>query len=754
MNPSATISKLKSAARLAAAILLALGMTVREAAALSLTAPGSGLSVLLEPTNGLYGIASSNLAWTFAGNVPAPLAKVAASRGSDGVGAYQQVSFEWQADGIPITGKIRLYDEKALALFFQTCKTAAGTPPAAFPDFTKMPADLHVFSYGLQTFAPPQFAASQACTPWLLFDDRVNAFIISPASHFMVASMLGDGRQQVASGFNSRLRNLPAGFTQETLVAFGQGINQTWDLWGQSLLKLEQARRPSDDADAVLKYLGYWTDNGADYYYNYDLDKGYAGTLQSLVKRYRQEQIPIRYLQLDSWWYSKTITNADGKPGSARKSDKLPEGEWNRYGGTLEYKAHPFLFPHGLEAFQQSIGLPLVTHARWVDPASPYHQRYKFSGVAAVDPQWWNDIAAYLKSSGVATYEQDWLDRIYRYSPAFSSNLDTAETFLDNMARACREQGITLQYCMPYPCHFLQGSRYANLTTIRTSDDRFNSDHWNNFLYTSRLAASLGIWPWADVFKSSETANVLLATLSAGPVGIGDAMGTETMTNLLQAVRADGVIVKPDAPIVPLDRSYLADARHVPAPLIAGTFTRQGKIKTGYVFACNRSKTNSIEMRFASDELGLTGPVYVYDYFAGAGRRLETNESFSAPLSQGASAFYVVAPVGESGIAFLGDNEKFVGTGRQRIASLHDKPGRLTVNVVFAEKETAVTLHGFAAAMPKVRVKSGRAGSVRYDAATGHFNAEIKPDPKAATNRSTGDPVRQVTVVFKMPKPY
>jgi len=752
MNPPSRIFELKSAARLAAAILLALGLTVREAAALSLTAPGSGLSVRLEPTNGLYEIASRNLAWTFGGNIPASLAKVAVSCGSDGVGTYQQVSFEWQADEIPMTGRIRLYDEQALALFSQTCKTAAGTPPAAFPDFTKMPADLHVFSYGLQTFAPPQFAGSDTCTPWLLFDDRANALIISPASHFMVASMLGDGRQQVASGFNPRFRNLPAGFTQETLVAFGKGINQTWDLWGRSLLEWEQAKRSANDADAVLKYLGYWTDNGAYYYYNYDLDKGYAGTLQSLVKRYRREQIPIHYLQLDSWWYSKTTTNTDGKPGNAKKSNTLPEGEWNRYGGTLEYKAHPFLFPQGLEAFQQSIGLPLVTHARWVDPASPYHQHYKISGVAVVDPQWWNDIAAYLKSSGVVTYEQDWLDRIYRYSPAFSSNLDTAETFLDNMARACREQGITLQYCMPYPCHFLQGSRYANLTTIRTSDDRFNSNHWNNFLYTSRLAASLGIWPWADVFKSSETANVLLATLSAGPVGIGDAMGTETMTNLLQAVRADGVIVKPDAPIVPLDRSYIADAQHVPAPLIASTCTRQGKIKTCYVFAYNRSKTNTGEVRFASDELGLTNPVYVYDYFAGAGRRLETNESFSASLSQSSSAFYAVAPVGESGIAFLGDSGKFVGTGRQRIALLHDEPGKLTVNVVFAEKETAVTLHGFAAAAPKVQVESGRAGTVRYDTGTGHFRVEIKPSPKTPADRYTGDPVRHVTVVFEMPK--
>jgi hypothetical protein len=212
------------------------------------------------------------------------------------------------------------------------------------------------------------------------------------------------------------------------------------------------------------------------------------------------------------------------------------------------------------------------------------------------------------------------------------------------------------------------------------------------------------------------------------------------------------VIVKPDAPIVPLDRCYIADAQQVPAPLIASTYTRQDKIKTGYVFAYNRSKTNSGEVRFASDELGLTNPVYVYDYFAGAGRRLETNESFSAPLSQGASAFYVVALVGDSGIAFLGDSGKFVGTGRQRIALLYDEPGKLTVNVVFAEKEAAVTLHGFAAATPKVQVEFGQSGTVRYDAKTGHFSVEIKPSLKTPADSFTGDPVRQVTVVFEMPK--
>ena len=51
------------------------------------------------------------------------------------------------------------------------------------------------------------------------------------------------------------------------------------------------------------------------------------------------------------------------------------------------------------------------------------------------------------------------------------------------------------------------------------------------------------------------------------------------------------MIVKPDAPIVPLDRSYIADAEKKPAPLTASTYTDHGGIKTEYVFAFNRPKT-------------------------------------------------------------------------------------------------------------------------------------------------------------------
>lgn len=707
----------------------------------------AGLSARVDE-NGNYWIGLKNPAWSFSGSVGEAVQNAAVGRGRDSIGDYRQINFKWQEGKLPMTGEIRLYDEKPLALFSDKCGIATEMPPSPFPAFTNLLENLHTFSYRQDTFAPPQFAANDCSTPWLLFDDQDHALVISPASHFMVASMIGDGRQQMASGFNPKLRNLPAGFAQQTLMAFGDGINATWDLWGKTLTGLEGTKRPGNEADTVLKYFGYWTDNGATYYYNYETNKGYAGTLQSLVEHYRQEHIPIHYLQLDSWWYYKTLAGPDGKIGKT-KNAKLPEGEWNRYGGLLEYKAHPFLFPDGLAAFQKSIGLPLVTHNRWIDPASPYHQKYKISGVAAVDPKWWADITAYLKSCGVTTYEQDWCDRIYKYSPAFSSNVDTAETFLNDMAVACRKKGITMQYCMPYPCFFLQGASYGNLTTIRTSDDRFNPDHWHDFLYDSRFASALGIWPWADVFNSTETNNLILATLSAGPVGVGDAIGAEDKANIFKAVRADGVIVKPDAPIVPLDQSYIAEAQNGEAPLIAGTFTDHGGIKTEYLFAFNQPGADIGQVQFTPAELGFTGPVYVFNYFPGNGRYLTPEKTFSTALNKGEPAFYIVAPVGRSGIAFLGDQGKFVSTGKQRIASIQDEPGSLTVKVIFAASETSVTLHGYAAVAPKVTVTSGQAGPVEYDADSHHFRVEINPDLTASASNVGGNPVKMVTVQFQ-----
>lgn len=710
----------------------------------------SGLTLRLDAADGHYALRAAAPGWTFAGMIGRPVTDVKVARGRDRLGAFQEMTFAWTEDGAPLAGGIRVYDAQPLALFTLTCATAREKPPAAMlPDFTAFPAGLHHFSYKEAVFAPPSFRLEPNGTPWLLFDDRANAVILSPASDFLLARMTGDGAREIASGLNAGVRGLPAGFTHTTLLAFGRGLNATWDLWGRALTELDGVTRPGNDADIGLRYLGYWTDNGATYYYRYDPALGYAGTLEKLTARYRRLGIPIRYLQLDSWWYEKTLDGPDGRHGKT-KNPKLPAGEWNRYGGLLKYAADPALFPDGLAAFHRKIGLPFITHNRWIDRASPYHERYQISGVAAVDPRWWDDIIGYAADSGVVAYEQDWLNKIYQYSPALGATPGAGDAFTGGMARACAARGLDLQYCMALPRFFLQGARYANLTTIRVSNDRFQRSRWDDFLYTSRLASALGIWPWSDVFMSGETDNLRIATLSGGMVGIGDEMGKEDRANIRRAVRADGMIVKPDAPLVPADAMYLATARgEKDAPMIAWTRTDHGALRTVYVFAYNR-RPGAAQAGFTPADFGLAGEVYVYDAKTGAGRLAPANarDEFALP-DRDATAYFVLAPLGRAGIAFIGDEGKFVTAGRQRIAALADASDGLTATVLFAAGEKSVRLIGYARGAPRAEAKTGAAGAVAYDAASGRFSVDVSPAAAVEREIPGGDPIRRAVIVLK-----
>jgi hypothetical protein len=59
----------------------------------------------------------------------------------------------------------------------------------------------------------------------------------------------------------------------------------------------------------------------------------------------------------------------------------------------------------------------------------------------------------------------------------------------------------------------------------------------------------------------------LLSTLSASIVGVGDALGEIDRANLNRVIRADGVIVKPDDAIAPLDASYIEQANDRRLPI-------------------------------------------------------------------------------------------------------------------------------------------------------------------------------------------
>jgi hypothetical protein len=783
-------------------------------------------------TSGAWQVTASALGWTFSGSVGAA-ADIATASGSDALGAYTETTFTFKSGAR--RGGIRVYDAASAVIFTDTYVTAAANADP-FPTFTGYPKLPHQLSHA-DCFGRFQFNtfAGASDSPWIFFDDAGAAFIVSAADHFQEAQTTQDASGAIAAGVLGSVGTLPAGYTRRTILTTKDGIGAAHRSWGTALTRLAGKPLPANDAGVVLNTLGYWTDNGADYYYAYDQSKGYTGTLLAVRDEWAAHKLPMGYMQLDSWWYPKG-----------------PNADWtDNPDGTYLYQADRTLFPNGLAAFRSQLGMPLVTHGRWINASSPYHGEYTFSNNIITDPAYWQSVMDYLRDGGVVVYEQDWLCN--NAKPA--ENLTDADEFFDAMAHHAASDGLDLQYCMALPRDYLQSTRYANLTTIRVSDDRFDRPKWDMFLYDSQLASALGIWPWVDVFMSGETTNLLLANLSAGPVGVGDALGKVNAANLFQVARPDGVIVKPDVPIVPTDATYVGEgAGRMPAmvastsvahvgltyryvfsyarqfvppqqlyqaedaklsgPVVAsdnsgytgrgfadyqnasgdyvewtvqapaaGTYTLQFRYSNGGfgdrplaitvnggaaqtlsfpstgwwtswsvvgVTATLAQGANTVRatatgasggdidwlgvtqgavatglsqpVSFALSEVGVTGRAYVYDYFAGTGALVGAGGGVNTTVGSG--TYWVVAPVGDSGIAFLGDAGKFVAHGDKRIEH-HSDDGSVHVTVAFAAGEGPVTLHGYAPRKPTATASNGKAGAVAYDTSTKLFSLPV-----------------------------
>jgi hypothetical protein len=658
----------------------------------------SGIDVSVEPS-GHYSIATHAPEMTLGGDLGTSPTSIRGTDGQDRLGAFHAVEF----DSGGRTSRIVAYPDIG-AVLFATTYTPGNLGAGAFPVLNQLPALPYRLSYHDAPFSPYQLNTLDQAgdSPWLFFDASANGFLISPASDFLVSRMAVNPDGSLSSGLSADLGGLSGSLEHQTLLVVGSGLNQLFDTWGNALTTLHARPRPPNDADLLLRTFGYWTDNGASYYYHFEPGLGYAGTLLAVRHELEQRGIQLGYLQLDSWWYPKG-----------------PNARWDdTSGGIFRYRAAPDLFPDGLASFHQQVGVPLATHARWIDPASPYRAEWASSGNVMTDPRYWADLMGYLHSSGVVTYEQDWLGA--QAQPVY--DLSAPQQFMGNMAADAQQAGLTLQYCMPLPRHVLQSVEYPNVTSMRVSDDRFDRNRWDAFLYTSRLGSALGVWPWSDVFMSTERDNLLLSVLSGGVVGVGDALGTENVDNLRHVMRADAVLIKPDAALVPTDASILAEAAAGDTtPMVAWTYSQHADLRGLYVFAYARNGASQT-ISFTASDLGAGGPAYVYDYFNATGALLPASQPFSASVSDG--SYFVVAPQGPSGIALIGDVGSYATLGRKRISALQDD-GSLQATVEFAAGEQSVTLIGYAASPPSVTAIDGAADTPTYDAASGRFSVVI-----------------------------
>ena len=655
--------------------------------------------------DGAYELDFFGVDWHLAGRLPEAPESVQSTPGKDAIGSYAAVSASYW--GGARTAEIRIYRALSIAIF-RDVWNSAGPNEHPFPTFDNLPAGLLKFSYQRKTFGTYEFGALGPEGPWSLFDKLGNVMMLSPADHFLVSQMNESPGGAAESRIARTIQTLPAGFSHSTLLVFDRGMNQAFSDWGSALLALGVKQRSANDANVVLAKLGYWTDNGARYYYKFDPQLGYTGTLLAIRDQFKKLGVPLGYMQLDSWWYPKGVNARWNSLSGA-----LPDGEYT-------YRADKELFAEGLAAFQQSLGLPMVTHARWISTASPYHMQYKMSGNVVLDPVFWKSTSQYLADAGVVTYEQDWLD----HNAATELNLTDPQSFLGNMSEAMLSKGITIQYCMPLPSHYMASTQYSNVQTIRTSLDRFDREKWDSFLYDSRLATAVGLWPWTDVFFSNELPNLILSTLSAGPVGVGDALGETNAHNLAAAVRTDGLIVKADSSLLPINSMYASDALNESAPMVAMSENAFGNQRARYVFAYLRGGSEqSVAVPLSS--LEMSGPVFAYDWVTHSGELLPNGGSLRMKFADGWD-YQILSPVNRQGLALLGDTEKIVPLGKERIAAVADR-GTLTVTIKFARGEDMLTISGYASDRPKFKALQGKLNDTSYDPQTKIFRAQTAP---------------------------
>ena len=657
--------------------------------------------------DGTYELAFPSVGWRLEGRLPEGPTAIQTARGKDAVGSYKSVSATYLRGAR--TAEIRAYQALPVALFRDTWNTA-GQNEHPFPTFENLPTGLMKFSYQQRAFGLYEFGVLGPGGPWSLFDAQGNVLMLSPADHFLVSRM----DESLAGGADSRIlqtiQALPAGFSHDTLIVFDKGMNQTFTVWGNVLLALGKKQRPANDGDVVLAKLGYWTDNGSTYYYKFDHSRGYAGTLLAMRDQFEKLGVPLGYMQLDSWWYPKGLANRWDS-----LSPKLPDGEYT-------YQADKELFPSGLSAFHESLGLPMVTHARWISTASPYRERYKMSGNVIIDPSFWKSTAEYLADAGVVTYEQDWLD----HNAQTEMNLQDPQEFLEDMSEAMLTKRITIQYCMPLPSHYMASTQYPNVQTIRTSNDRLNRDKWDRFLYDSRLASAVGLWPWTDVFFSGELPNLILSTLSAGPVGVGDALGETNAQNLAGAVRRDGLIVKANTPLLPIDSMYTSDAMNLGTPMVAMSTDTFGDQSVRYVFAyARRASEEGVTVPLSS--LEMSGPVFAYDWVTHLSEVIPEGGTLRIKFGEGWD-YQILSPVSRKGLAMLGDTQQIVTMGRQRIVGRQDR-GAIVATIKFAPGESTRTISGYASRHPALKAIRGEMKTLSYDNRARVFTVDVSPGP-------------------------
>ncbi len=574
-------------------------------------------------------------------------------------------------------------------------------------DPPSLPADVEFLGFAFTQFALPVVAGPQldfefnpapnlhaprAMLPLLVRSATAGeCVLLAPVSnpHEQIITEL-DGT--LRWGWHGDLDEIPAGLSTELGVYRGARPADVLERWGADLRVAAGVDRRPASANALTSHLSYWTDNGAAYWYRTEAGRTIAESVAEKVEELRALDVPVRAVELDSWFYRHEVSRPIDEFGYPH--DVPPSGCW-------DWKPRPDAFPlagpaessgpgelDAIERFADRLGRPpLVLHARHIAPGAPDVDpaAWWVDDLAAHphDPAWfrrWFDDAARW---GATCIEQDWMLMYWFGVRALRAVPGRAASWQRSLNEQAAATGIDLLWCMATPADLIAAVGLDRVIAVRTCDDyRFADDPamlWTWFLTVNRLVSPLGLRPFKDCFFSAPGVDdrsdptdgdahaeleALLSAMSTGPTGIGDRIGRTDRDVVLRTCDADGRLRHPDHPIGLIDDCLFGSpARGERLAWATTSTTIEGRTWT-YVVAINTATEHrTITDRVDFAELGLTDAHGIHDWRRGDAI---VGTSIEVELAPRDWALFVCCPLGDDGSFTPGDRTKYVTTAAAR----------------------------------------------------------------------------------------
>jgi hypothetical protein len=387
--------------------------------------------------------------------------------------------------------------------------------------------------------------------PTVLYSRTGRGAVLSPARNWLTA-VNGAVNDTVGFGVSAAVRTLPADFLHETVLVGGGTVNESMHHLGDALLLKSGKPRSDPYDDFVLGHLGYWTgeltvrapplttsrrasscidqslsvvatprpsttsaDNGA-FFDSSNNHSGFANHEEAILamkKRWTEQKIPFRYVQMDDWqWHGASGQQID-------------------MGGIVHWPPDSTALPDGLSDW---LGMPTSQYSPMYAATNVYitdSERYNYSwaidsaaplGGSAVptDVNFYRDMFRNGSRAQMKMFEQDFL-----CTYASSTNLTNADVsnsppggggdgtgmkWLRAMDVAAVEANISLQLCMMCPVHVLASTELTAVTNGRGTSDNDHSSQADLYPlgHSGLLMGALGLWTSRDnVFTSPHEPN-------------------------------------------------------------------------------------------------------------------------------------------------------------------------------------------------------------------------------------------------------